>query len=483
MNHDTALASAMVITTGTLAGLVERSRERKGLNADLLKEAFDPLARQAWYLTLLHQTLAYAEATVPHYREKFGREWPRAAVFERLSDLAKFPVLNKADVVAKLPSFLSEQVESQTVHCTSGTTFKRLQVYGNYDEERAVDLLRQLRNPPDMHGGLPLRIVPGPRRLYSPTHHGIGGPGLVLGYSSNQDNHQWFDYTDYLAEVLNGTYWFGREARRIGSVHITPPWMLEFITRKFTDRGIDPSEFKVGAIGISGGFTTARTVKIVEQVWRAKYTSSYSCTEVASGAALEYRDAPGVYRPGPSLYCEIVDPDTHEPVDYGEHGIVLLTSLYPFQQVMPFIRYNTGDIAERVLLDDDAEVEAEVDCGVSALRPIGRTGDCLHLGRRKYFGTREVLDALAPFDEIPHVPYPRYELELAGNGESRIIRLRAETVEISEEKRESLRTQIQKNLVTHYELNPLSDEIPLSFECTLVAKDTLLSYPRLVPSR
>jgi hypothetical protein len=131
--------------------------------------------------------------------------------------------------------------------------------------------------------------------------------------------------------------------------------------------------------------------------------------------------------------------------------------------------------------DDDGAEEAEY--VVSALRPIGRTGDCLRLGPRHYLGTREVLDALAPFDEIPHVPYPRYELELVGENDSRSIRLSVETVEMSEGKREWLRLQILKNLTARCDHASLSKEVPLSFQCALVGKDNLRNYCRLVPSR
>jgi phenylacetate-coenzyme A ligase PaaK-like adenylate-forming protein len=477
----------MVVTTETLAELVEQSLARRQ-NPEHSKSSagtFDPVGRDAWYTVLLHQTLAYAETAVEHYRQKFGRECPRAEAFDKLSDLGQFPILTKGEVVENLPSFLSDQAEGQTVHCTSGTTARRLHVYGNYDEERATELLRQLRSPHAKEEMLPLRIIPGPRRLFSPTYPGLGNPGLVIGYSSNQDNHQWFDYTDYLAEVLNSSYWFGGKAERIGIVHITPPWMLEFITRKLVDRGIDPSEFGLEVIAVSGGFTTSRTRKIVEEIWKSEYTSSYSCSEVSAGEALEYCQFPGVFRPGPTFYCEIVDPESYEPVDYGEHGLVLLTSLYPFQQVMPFIRYNTGDIAERVLpLDNEDDNGAEdTEYSVSALRPIGRTGDCLRLGPRHYFGTREVLDALAPFDEIPHVPYPRYELELVCADDSRSIQLSVETVEMSEGKREWLRSHILRNLTDQYDFETWSDEGPLSFKCTLVTKDNLRNYCRLVPSR
>jgi phenylacetate-CoA ligase len=248
--------------------------------------------------------------------------------------------------------------------------------------------------------------------------------------------------------------------------------MLEFITRKFVDRGIDPAAFGVRLVGISGGFSTSRARRFVERIWKAAYASSYSCSEVASGEALEDPRSPSVYRPGPTLYCEVVDPDSLEPVAPGEHGRVLVTSLHPFQQVMPFIRYDTGDIAERVATGDEGG-------GSLAFRPIGRVSDCLRLGPRHFFGTRAVLEALSPFDDIPQVPCPRYRLSLGGRPGQPSIDLSVETVEISDGRRERLRAEIVKTLRAHAWSLPRA----ATLTCDLVRKGELRDYCRLVPDR
>ena len=50
----------------------------------------------------------------------------------------------------------------------------------------------------------------------------------------------------------------------------------------------------------------------------------------------------------PHVIPEAVHPRTFEQVGPGEVGVLLLTSLYPFTQQMPLIRYVTGDLVEVV---------------------------------------------------------------------------------------------------------------------------------------
>lgn len=439
--------------------------------------------RQAWYMLLLKQTIEYAEQTVPFYRQRLELGFPGSSQLFRLSDLAKFPILSKADISADPALFISESAVSENVHCTSGTTDRRLVIYGNSDEELAKSILRSMR-----HTGLPnarrpivLRLYPDGSRRLSATN--ILEPDvftLAVGYNCHQSH--WFDHTDYLAQTLNETYLLGGHPAKISIFHITPPWLIEFITQKFLERGINPAEFGVRHIVLTGGFSNSRIRRIVNQGWNATYNSSYSCTEIG-GECLENSVRPGVYHHSANLYCEIVDVETFEPVQPGEAGLVLLTSLYPFQQVMPLIRYNTGDIAQYIASPHSNRPFVE------AFRPIGRIHHCLQTGVRKFLGTRDVIEALSNFREIPQSsypqsPYPRYELSLERLEGRCVVRLRLESSEIQNSQVQSLQSSVAEALAKEYLSYTYSDSSEdLLFECEILPKGSLQNFYQVYRGR
>ena len=75
--------------------------------------------------------------------------------------------------------------------------------------------------------------------------------------------------------------------------------------------------------------------------------TSYSLTEF-NGVALECPMVSHRYHFDASIFAEVLDPITHAPVSIGEEGLLALTSLHPFQQAQPFIRYAPGDVVRLV---------------------------------------------------------------------------------------------------------------------------------------
>jgi phenylacetate-coenzyme A ligase PaaK-like adenylate-forming protein len=100
-------------------------------------------------------------------------------------------------------------------------------------------------------------------------------------------------------------------------------------------------------------------------------------------------------------YLEIVDFENLAPVKVGEEGTLLLTTLHPFQQATPLIRYSTGDLVIRGP-DECGCGEA----GASFSKVLGRSKYCIYLGRpsksdsnRKWIGHYEVRDILEKYPE------------------------------------------------------------------------------------
>jgi phenylacetate-CoA ligase len=432
---------------------------------------------QAWYVVLLRQTLEWAERTVPYYRNRIvDLPYTRAECFKVLSDLGRLPVIGRHDIARFPGSFISDTARVDGASSTSGTTGRRLLVYSNQEEDRALSALRWIQRGAhhEQPGAIVLRVIPGNRRTHiSQTSSNASDTSVItIGYVSSQAP-AWFDYTDHLIEVMTETYRFGGIDRRISILHVTPPIVLDIITHHLRQKHIEPAIFGVTDIALSGGFASRQTRRLVTEVWRARYHHSYSCAEI-NGEAIADAEDPDRFHLRRSFYCEILDPQSLEPVAPGEAGIVVLTSLYPFQQAMPFIRYANGDIAQRT--DDGAQPFVE------SLRPIGRVGDFVSLGPRQFVGTRDAFHALTAFDEVPQIPYPRFKVWF--DEAERRLQLDAE-VTLPGYSSTGLTPEL---VASRYQAEVASygypdSAMPKEVVCTLLPKNSLTDFQRIVPDR
>ena len=433
--------------------------------------------RQAWYTLLLHQTLEFCERSVPFYKAN----GIRASQFSRLSDLRKFPVIHKSNISQDPVAFMSGESVSDCFHCTSGTTAKRLIVYRSSEEERALNALLGIAAPnPDGSQQIALRLFPNCLRVFAPSaRQNISVYNIVVNFSLNQTHHQWFDNSDHIVEILNAEYLLGGKSAKVSIIHSTPPWLLDFVTRQISSRGIDPGQFGIKLIATSGGFTPRYIRESIHKQWGAECDTAYSCTEV-NGEANESGGVPGDYLPNPAMFAEIVDIQGHEPVNDGETGVLLLTSLHPFQTVTPMIRYNTGDIAQRVPIAGHSGEQPFL------IRPIGRAPHCLQLSQRVFLGTRDVLEALSDFSVVPQFPYPRYQLSLREDStRHKTAVLNIESTELSSVARKRLESEIANALLKQFRSRHRDAEnTPLvNFEVNAVGKGELERFLKLYPDR
>lgn len=91
----------------------------------------------------------------------------------------------------------------------------------------------------------------------------------------------------------------------------------------------------------------------VEQLLGGKVFSHYGMTETCFGGAIQCPAQEGLHLRHPSLFFEIIDPETGAPLPAGTWGEMTLTTLD--RRGMPLIRYRTGDVS-RIL-------EAPCACG------------------------------------------------------------------------------------------------------------------------
>jgi hypothetical protein len=146
-------------------------------------------------------------------------------------------------------------------------------------------------------------------------------------------------------QVLEKTYSLPGVAERVGVVSGTER-MVKALTAYLMAGQFDFASSPVRRIDLFGGHVTPRGKALLATTWRAEVRDHYSLTEVFGGASEIGVGGPWIFEP--HVIAEAVHPRTFQPVGPGEVGVLLMTSLYPFTQQMPLIRYVTGDLVEVV---------------------------------------------------------------------------------------------------------------------------------------
>ena len=122
---------------------------------------------------------------------------------------------------------------------------------------------------------------------------------------------------------------------------------LERCLRAFTNEAIlsqtDTKRAKLEAIISYSQYLTPRWRRIQEDTWGCLVIDRFGLSEVFGGATQDANC--GWYFFDPVLYAEVVHPVTREII-YEGMGELILTSLVPFQETQPMIRYRTGDLVK-----------------------------------------------------------------------------------------------------------------------------------------
>ncbi len=102
-----------------------------------------------------------------------------------------------------------------------------------------------------------------------------------------------------------------------------------------------PSQPKPHSVLLSTDHVPAAIVRTLERCGGCEVYNHYGSTEMGLGGGVECMAHGGYHLREADLYFEVVDPLTGEPVEVGEYGEVVFTTLT--RRGMPLIRYRTGD--------------------------------------------------------------------------------------------------------------------------------------------
>ena len=288
---------------------------------------------EALQLTRLKWSLTHAYENVPHYTQAFDAAGIHPDDITSLADLAKVPFTTKQDLRANYPfgMFAVPRDQVKRIHASSGTTGQPTVV--GYTETDLANwgqvVARSLRAAGLQPGDL----------LHNAYGYGLftGGLGIHLGA----------DALGLTTIPISGGM-TPRQVRLIEDfkpkgITVTPSYALSVLD-EFTAQGLDPraSSLEVGIFGAEP-WTNAMRAEI-EQAFDMHAVDIYGLSEVigpgVSMECVETKDGLHIWED--HFYPEIIDPNTGQPVEDGEMGELVFTSLT--KEAFPIIRYRTRDL-------------------------------------------------------------------------------------------------------------------------------------------
>jgi phenylacetate-CoA ligase len=303
------------------------------------KDTLDPIEIasrdeiSALQLDRLKWSLRHAYDNVPFYKQSFDDAGMHPDDLKQLSDLSRFPFTVKTDLRDNYPfgMFAVPRNQVARIHASSGTTGQPTVVgytkddLANWGQVVARSLRAAGMRPGDM--------------LHNAYGYGLftGGLGIHLGADALG-----------LSTVPISGGMTPRQVRLIEDfqpkgITVTPSYALSILD-EFANQGIDPrqSSLEVGIFGAEP-WTNAMRLEI-EQAFDMHAVDIYGLSEVmgpgVSMECVETKDGLHIWED--HFYPEIINPETGAPVEDGEMGELVFTSLT--KQAFPIIRYRTRDL-------------------------------------------------------------------------------------------------------------------------------------------
>ena len=355
-------------------------------------DCYEPIERasvdelRSLQLERLRETVACAYAGVAHYRRAFDAAGVSPGDLRDFDDLARFPMLTKADMRDNYPfgMFAVPRPEVVRVHASSGTTGKPTVVGYTAGD---IDVWSQLMaRSIYAAGGRPGDVahVAYGYGLFTGglgAHYGAERLGCtVVPVSGGQTERQVTLIADFEPRIIL----------------VTPSYCLNLID-EMARQGMDPAACSL-QVGIFGAEPWSDGLRAeIEARLGMDAVDIYGLSEVMGpGVAqecVETKDGPTLWED--HFYPEVIDPDTGEALPDGAFGELVLTALTKRGQ--PVMRYRTRDLTR--LLPGTARTMRRIQ------RVTGRSDDVLIVRGVNVFPSQieaEILkvDGLTPHYQI-----------------------------------------------------------------------------------
>ncbi len=338
---------------------------------------------------LLSRTIAHAVERVPYYRE-------RAAVYQEVArrcgplpvpSFAQLPLLRRNDLKTNAVGLLADHADVELVCHTSGSTGTPISINRSSPEVRFVQrYYNQLLEP------LRRELGPKPLTLSFPNfYHGSALPlpsiGMPLISGVTDDT-----LIQDAAKILLRQHNIPGCSERVQFISGLSHHVI-FFTNYLLEKGIDVANLKLSGVSVTGGQISPHWTEFLQRAWNCPLIDRWSMTELIGGATRDH--STGLFVFDPHILVEVVDPNTGALVEGPGVGELVVTTLYPFVQMQPLIRYATGDLVYQTALEST---------GFPAYAFLGKVGNCIsdvqNGSYRLLVSSAQVYDMLTSWPEI-----------------------------------------------------------------------------------
>lgn len=349
---------------------------------------------QELQLERLKSVVKRAYDNVEFYRKQLDSIGVKPSDIRSLDDLTKLPFTVKNDLRDNYPygMFAVSMRQVVRVHSSSGTTgIPTVVGYTAADLDNWSELVARIVSAAGVTADDTVQISFG-YGLFTGAfglHYGLEKVGAtVIPVSSGNTERQ------------------VRIMKDMGSTALvsTPSYALH-IAEVAEQSGISGSDLglKIGLFGAEPSTKNLRSE--IEERWGLFATNNYGLSEVMGpGVSGECEFRCGMHINEDHFIAEVIDPDTLEPVPYGERGELVLTTLT--KEALPLLRYRTKDITRFL--------PGQCRCGRTLLRmdeTSGRTDDMLIIRGVNVFPS-QIESVLMEIDEVE----PHYQLVITREG-------------------------------------------------------------------
>jgi len=281
---------------------------------------------------LVYDTVRKAFEGSPFYRDLYAGVDLEAV--REVGDLSRLPIVDKDLLRRAGKDALCEGLEHAYVQHTSGTTGEPFLIHRSREEadfiERFFGGLMERDGDPEVRS---LTLSLQAEEHGTPTI--IPVKPLVLDGAEPEER----------VSLLRRRFDAEGVEPRISAISGPLPEVCALTERMLAEGS--PEDMAVRYVTTIGYYPTERLRRAISEAWGgALIVDRYSLSEVFGGAT-RCPLCDGAHF-DTYVVPEVVDAATHEPLpaDADGTGVLVLTSLYPFVQLQPFIRYWTGDLFE-----------------------------------------------------------------------------------------------------------------------------------------
>ena len=294
-------------------------------------ETIDRQSLEKLQLERLQNTVKWVYERVPMYRQRLDERNIRPQDIQSLRDIARLPFTVKDDLRDHYPYglFAVPMRDVVRIHASSGTTGRPTVVgYTREDLDMWSEAMARLIV---MAGGCADDIVQisfgyGLFTGALGLHQGweMGGASVVPISSGNTERQ------------INLMRDFG-----VTALVATPSYAMYMCEVAEKMGALKDLKLRIGVFGAEGSTEEMRAQ--LEKRWGIIATENYGLSEIVGpGVAGECTCKCGMHINEDLFYCEIVDPETGEPLPDGELGELVITPLK--KQALPLLRYRTHDM-------------------------------------------------------------------------------------------------------------------------------------------